>query len=710
MAAATFSWLDRSLPLQERVDLLVAAMTTEEKCAQLLHDAPAIERLGIPAFDWWNECLHGVARAGRATVFPQALGMAASFDPELLLRVAVAISDEVRAKHHEALLRGNRGRYFGLTCWSPNINILRDPRWGRGQETYGEDPHLSARMGVAFVRGLQGDHPDHLKVVATPKHFAVHSGPEADRHRFDACVSRRDLAETYLPAFRACVEEGAAASVMAAYNRVNGEPACASPTLLTETLRRDWGFPGYVVSDCWAVSDFHEYHQVTSDAAESAALAVREGCDLECGCSYRALPEALERGLVVEDEIDACVRRLFTARFRLGMFDPPEQVCFASIPPEAVRCEEHIELARRMARESIVLLENDGLLPLAPGLGRILVVGPNARSDDALLGNYHGTAPQMATPLDGILEWLGPGAAVDYLAGCHLHRDEPIDEEAIGLCLDAAPDVIVAVVGLTAHLEGEEGSAAGSDQSGDRAGLGLPGRQVQLIERLLESGTPVVLVVLAGGPVDLGWVRDRAAAIVFAWYPGEQGGHALADILFGDVSPAGRLPVTFPRSLEQLPPFDDYAMRGRTYRFSEEEPSYRFGYGLSYTDFAYDGLALSRSRIAPDESVAVSVNVKNVGAVAGDEVVQLYVTDVVASVPVPRLHLEGVRRIHLAPGEERTVTFTLGPSQLAAYDDEGRAFVEPGAFVISVGGGQPSDPRAVTVRAVLEVVGASART
>jgi len=696
------TYLDTALPPAERAADLVSRMTPDEKISQMVHDAPAIERLGVPAYNWWNECLHGVARAGRATVFPQAIGLAATFDAPLMERAAEAISDEARAKYHQSVRQLNRRQYFGLTCWTPNINIFRDPRWGRGQETYGEDPHLTARMGVAFCRGLQGDDERYLKCVATAKHYAVHSGPEADRHAFDAVVGQRDLRETYLPAFAACVVVAGCWSVMGAYNRTNGEVCCGSETLLGKILRDEWGFTGYVVSDCGAIGDFHLHHKVTASAAESAALAVKNGCDLNCGCSYNALRMALDDGLIDEAEIDVAVTRLFEARFRLGMFDPDEQVPYAATGAEAVGCDEHVGLARRMARESIVLLKNDGLLPLSKALGKVLVVGPNAVGMDVLLANYFGYSDRCVTPLEGILGAVSVGMQVEYVAGCELAGESTEGfAGAVGAAVDA--DVIVACMGLTARLEGEEGAAADSDAGGDRRHIDLPGVQEELLKQLHATGKPVVLVLFSGSAVAVNWAAEKLPAIVQAWYPGETGGSAIADVLFGDYNPAGRMPVTVPKSLDDLPPFDDYAMAGRTYRFQQDEPLYRFGYGLSYTTFEYSDLRLSASEIGPDERVTVTVDVRNTGGRAGDEVVQLYVRDVEASVPVPIRHLEGFRRIHLAAGETQTVAFTLTPSQLACYDDTGGAIVEPGTFAISVGGGQPDDPAAGAITAELTV-------
>jgi beta-glucosidase len=635
--------------------------------------------------------------------------MAASFDDGLMHEVATAISDEARAKHHQAARQGNRGQYFGLTFWTPNINIFRDPRWGRGQETYGEDPYLTARMGVAFVKGLQGDDPDYLKLVATPKHFAVHSGREADRHHFNAVVGERDLRETYLPAFKACVQEAGAYSVMGAYNRTLDEPCCASRRLLMDILRDEWGFTGYVVSDCWAIRDIHAHHKVTDGPAESAALAVKNGCDLNCGEVFKWLLEAIQRDIIDETDIDVAVTRLFRARFKLGMFDPPDQVPYASIPADVVTCDEHRELALRMARESIVLLKNGGdLLPLRRDMNCIAVVGPCADSLQAQYANYTGFPATYSTPLSSIVEAVSAGTNVLYEDGCDIVGEVPDEIEDWGRFDGAVraakqADVVVACMGLTNLLEGEENDARLSEDNGDRIHLGLPDVQRALLRELHATGTPVVLVLMSGSAVTLNWEDENLPAILQAWYPGQEGGHAVADVLFGDHNPSGRLPVTFVRSLDQLPPFEDYDMRGRTYRFMEEEPLYRFGYGLSYTTFEYAGLRLEPAEAGTHEPVTVSVEVENTGDRAGDEVVQLYVTDVEASVPVPRLHLEGFRRIRLDAGEKRSVTFELRPEQLAAYGDDGQPFVEPGEFRISVGGGQPGDRTAGSVNATLTV-------
>ncbi len=699
-------YLDPALSAKERARILVAQMTLPEKIAQMLHKAPPIPRLEVPAYNWWNECLHGVARAGRATVFPQAIGLAATFDIELIGRMAEIISDEARAKHHQALKQDNRGQYFGLTPWSPNINIFRDPRWGRGQETYGECPYLTARVGVAFVRGLQGTDPKYLKLVATPKHYAVHSGPESLRHSFDAVVSPRDLRETYLPAFKATVQEAGAWSIMGAYNRTNGEPCCGSQTLIQKILREEWGFQGYYVSDCWAIRDFHEHHKVTASPEESVAMAVRNGCDLNCGDIYPRLREAEKQGLISEAEITVCTERLFEARFKLGMFDPEELVPYSRLSPDLVHCREHVTQARQVARESIVLLKNEqSLLPLDRNIKAIAVVGPAACAPEVLLGNYNGFSPQLVTLLEGIIGEVSAGTQVTYTKGCDFAGQAPINEGHLKTATDAA-DVIIATLGYSPLLEGEEGDAAGeleADGSGDRTRIGLPGRQLELLQKLSALGKPVVLVLTGGSPIELNWAAEHIPAILMVWYPGEQGGQALADVLFGDYNPSGRLPVTFVKSLEQLPPFTEYAMKGRTYRFMKDEPLYPFGYGLSYTSFTYSNLELSRKVIGTDEGITVSVTVRNSGSRAGDEVVQLYVKDLLASVPVPVRQLAGIRRIHLQPGEEQRVELALAPAQLVAYDDHGLPFVEPGEFEISVGGGQPDDSRSVTVKTILTV-------
>ena len=685
------------LPVEKRVEDLVARLTLEEKAAQMLHEAPAIPRLGVPAYNWWNEGLHGVARAGIATVFPQAIALAAMWNSERLHEVAVAISDEARAKHHEYLRQGDHGMYKGLTIWSPNINIFRDPRWGRGHETYGECPFLTAKLGVAFCRGLQGDDPKYLKTVATPKHFAVHSGPEGLRHSFDAQVSEKDLRETYLPAFEACIVEAKAASIMSAYNRTNGEPCSGSKTLLGRILRGEWSFDGFVVSDCWAIRDFHEGHKVTATFEESSAMAVKAGCDLNCGCAFSHLPAAVAQGLVSEAEIDVCLRRLFTARMRLGMFDPPERVPFTSIPYEVNDCDQHRALARTTARESMVLLKNaGGLLPLRKDLRSIAVIGPNAHDPHILCANYFGIPSRSVTPLDGIRAAVSAQTKVWYTDGCKLlgtatdglGRSGNLSE---ALSMAERADVVVLCLGLSAEIEGEQGDASNSEAAGDKVDLRLTGLQPVLLEQIVALGKPTVLVVLAGSALDLSWAHDHVGAIVQAWYPGEEGGSALADILFGDASPGGRLPITFPRSVADLPDIKDYKMQGRTYRYLEKAPLYPFGYGLSYTRFAYRDLAVSKVRVPAGQPLQIFATVENVGGCAGDEVVQLYLKDLEASCRVPHHNLRGWERVHLAPGESRTIFFELHPRDMALVDDRGRHVLEPGRFRAYVGGSQPDE-------------------
>jgi len=685
-------YLNTDLPFSDRARDLVSRMTLDEKVSQMMHDSPPIERLGVPAYNWWNECLHGVARAGVATVFPQAIGMAAMWDAELMYGIADVISTEGRAKHHEALRQGDRGVFRGITFFTPNINIFRDPRWGRGHETYGEDPYLTGRLGVAFVKGIQGDDPKHLKGVATAKHYAVHSGPEPARHTFDARVSPKDLRETYLAAFEACVREGKVESIMGAYNRTDGEPCCASKKLLIDILRGEWGFDGFVVSDLGAIPDIHDHHHFTNNVYESVALAVKNGCDFECGWVYGSLKEAVEQGLISEAEIDVALTRVFTARMKLGMFDPPENVSYASIPYEVNDCEEHRQLARKAARESIVLLKNDRrLLPLSKDLESIAVVGPNADSEDVLLGNYYGTPSRYVTLLQGIRNAVSPSTRVWYAQGCELTGDSTWGfSEAVSAAERA--NVVIVCVGLSPQLEGEEGDASKSEANGDRVTLHIPAIQQKLLERMVAVGKPVVLALTTGSAVSINWANENVPAIVNVWYPGEEGGTALADVLFGDYNPSGRLPVTFPKSVDQLPPFEDYSMVGRTYRYMTEEPLYPFGYGLSYTTFEYFDLKLSSAQLAAGDDLKVTVRVRNSGAYAGDEVVQMYLSDLEASVRVPVRSLVGFTRVSLEPGAAQEVSFTITSEQMRIVNDAGERVLEPGKFRVEVGGwaGKPA--------------------
>ncbi len=712
----SFPFQNPELPLEQRVDDIVSRLSVAEKAAQMLHEAPAIPRLGIPAYNWWNECLHGVARAGVATVFPQAIGMAAIWSATRLHEIATAIADEARAKYHEFIRQGDHGYYKGLTYWTPNINIFRDPRWGRGHETYGECPYLTGRLGVAFCKGLQGDDPNYLKLVATPKHFAVHSGPEGLRHSFDAKASQKDLYETYLPAFFECVTEAKAESVMAAYNRTNGEPCCGSETLLKKILRDEWKFEGYVVSDCWAIKDFHETHHVTQTWEESAAMAVKAGCDLNCGCTYGHIPSAVSQGLLDEADLDVCVKRLFRARLRLGMFDSDARVPFAATPYELNDCERHRELSLVAARESMVLLKNaGGLLPLSRELTSIAVIGPNAHDAKVLLANYYGTPSRSVTPLDGIRAAVSKQTKVWYSEGCKVnaqHVDHVTFQASISEAVSVAQrsELVVLCLGLNAELEGEQGDASNSDAAGDKLHLDLPGLQQHLLEAVVAVGKPTILVLISGSALGVTWAEKHVPAIVQAWYPGEEGGTAIADILFGNASPAGRLPVTFPRSVEDVPEFSDYSMKGRTYRYIEKAPLFPFGFGLSYSRFEYSDAVSSKARLGVADTAEISVSVKNVGQVTADEVVQLYVKDLEASTVVPHHSLRGFERVSLAPGEVRRVRFVLGPRELSLIDERGRRLLEPGRFRISVGGSQP-DARSVELAGQapltieLEVVG-----
>jgi beta-glucosidase len=653
-------------------------MTLEEMASQLRYDAPAVERLGVPAYNWWNEALHGVARAGTATVFPQAIGLAASFDEELLGEISSVIAEEARAKYNAAVEEGDRDIYKGLTFWSPNINIFRDPRWGRGHETYGEDPFLTARLGVAFVKGLQGDGP-YLKAAACAKHYAVHSGPEAIRHEFDARPSKKDLFETYLPAFEALVKEAKVEAVMGAYNRVNGAPANGSKELLEGILRQSWGFEGHVVSDCWAIRDFHLHHHVTNTAPESAAMAIAAGCDVNCGNTYLHLLQAVQEGLVTQEQIALAAERLFTTRFMLGLFD--EGCEFNQIPFEQIDSEEHAALALKAALKSMVLLKNDGILPLNKAeIRSVAVIGPNANSIKPLEGNYHGTSSRYVSFLDGIRAALPSGVRLYYEPGSALksERSESLSQsehdrlsEAVAAAKRA--DLSVLVLGLDETIEGEEGD------SGDKRDLELPASQIALLKAIKAAGRPFITVVAAGSNLRV----EEGNAILWAWYPGQAGGTALAKILFGETSPSGRLPLTFYRSAEDLPDFSDYSMENRTYRYFRGDVLYPFGFGLSFTRFGYSGLRFDAAK----NSVAVTV--ENLGNQACEEVVQLYIRDEISPF-APRNHsLRAFARVHLKPGEKREVELKLRPDAFDVINDEGERVPGGGSYTLFAGGSQP---------------------
>jgi beta-glucosidase len=681
---------DPTLPIEERVADLISRMTLEEKITQMLHPAEAIPRLDVPAYNFWSEALHGVGRNGRATVFPQAIGMAATWDTELIQRISSAIGDEARAKHHEAVRRkGESGLYQGLTFWSPNVNIFRDPRWGRGQETWGEDPFLTGEMAAAYVRGLQGDHPKYMKAAACAKHYAVHSGPEKDRHILNAMVSKRDLYATYLPAFKKLVTEAKVEAIMGAYNRTNDEPCCASRLLLVDILRGEWGFQGHVVSDCGALTDIHENHKITRDAAESAALALRMGCDINCGATYAYLGEAVARGLVAEADVDRALARTLTTRFKLGMFDPPEQVPYTSIPMSVVNCEAHRQLAYEATAKSVVLLKNhDGILPIRDTVGSILVTGPCAANLDVLMGNYPGISDTMTTLLEGIVRCAPEGVRIEYRHGCPLAQ--PTASVMNWAIAEAAnSDLTIACMGISPLLEGEEGESILSSEEGDRSDIALPESQVTYVRTLAAMGAKIVLVLTGGSAIALGDLADLVEAIVFVWYPGQEGGQAVADVLFGQVAPSGKLPLTFPKSLDDLPPYEDYDMTGRTHRYSTAEPLYPFGFGLSYTQFAYSGLTLAQETVEADKPLPVRFTLTNTGQVEAEEVAQVYLSDLEASVPVPIHSLVGFRRVRLSPGESETIEFVVKPKMMMLFDEDGGQRLEPGQFRLTIGGCSP---------------------
>ncbi len=691
---------DISLSFEERAKDLLSRLTIKEKISQMLYNSSAIEHLDIPEYNWWNECLHGVARNGTATVFPQAIALAATWDTSLINNVADVISTEARAKHHESARKGDRGIYKGLNFWTPNINIFRDPRWGRGQETYGEDPYLTAKIAVAFIKGIQGNHHKYLKAAATAKHFAVHSGPEPKRHSFNAVVGKKDLYETYLPAFKECVQEASVESVMGAYNRTNGEPCCASRTLLNDILRNEWGFKGHVVSDCGAVCDIHLHHKCTKNAQESAALAVKNGCDLNCGVTYEYLISAYEERLITEEEIDAALFRILISRFKLGLFDPPEKVHYSSIPYELNDAPEHRKLALETAQKSIVLLKNkNNILPLKKNLKSIAVIGPNANDRDVLLGNYNGIPSKYVTPLEGIRNKLSSEARVFYAQGCLLN--EKVEGAQFGkfergfaeaAVIAERAEAVVMVMGLSSYYEGEEGDAADSAAGGDRSHINLPGLQHKLIEYISSTGKPIILVILSGSPVAINWENDNLDAVIEAWYPGEEGGNAVADVIFGDYNPAGRLPVTFPKSLDQIPDFDDYNMnsnKGRTYKYMKAEPLYPFGYGLSYTNFEYSEIKLSSDKIKSDDSLDVEFDIKNTGNYDGDEVIQLYLSYPSEIKNLPFRQLRGFKRIYLKINQKEKILFKLSPADFSSVDEDGKNIIYPGKYKISVGGSQP---------------------
>ncbi len=682
---------DASKPLDERINDLIGRLTLEEKARQMMHRSPAIERLGIPAYNWWNEGLHGVGRSGIATVFPQAIGLGATFDEDLVYRVATAISDEARANYNASIAKGYHLQYSGLTFWTPNINIFRDPRWGRGQETYGEDPYLTGRLGSALVRGFQGDNPNYLKVAACAKHYAVHSGPERLRHEFNAVATPKDLRETYLPAFKTLVDANVE-SVMCAYNSTNGAPCCANNFLITDVLRKEWGFKGHVVSDCWAIVDIYSEkgHKTVPTQEEAVALAVKTGVNLNCGDEYPALVGAVKKNLITEKEIDAALATLLKTRFKLGLFDPKDKNPYNQIDASVINSDEHRALAKEAALKSVVMLKNNGVLPLKNDLPKYYVTGPNAETAYALMGNYYGVNPDMVTFLEGIAAAIPPGSQLQYKPGIQLDRDNvnPIDwttGDAKGC------DATFVVMGLTGALEGEEGESIASAHYGDRLDYNLPENQIKFLRKLREGNKkPIIAVITGGSPMNLSEVHELADAVLLVWYAGEEGGSAVADIVFGKASPSGRLPITFPKSLDQLPPYQDYSMKGRTYRYMEQEPMYPFGFGLSYATFTYSDVKVSKPTVKKKQSVEVEAKVTNAGKTQADEVVQLYITDVASSTQQnPLFSLKGIKRITLKPGESSTVKFTITPEMMEMINDKGESVLEAGQFRVSIGGSLP---------------------
>lgn len=673
-----------ALPIDQRISNLLELLTVEEKISLLGYNSPGVPRLGIPVYNWWNESLHGVARAGEATIFPQAIGMAATFNDSLMLKVSDVISTEARAKYNLATAANRRLQYMGLTFWSPNVNIFRDPRWGRGQETYGEDPFLTASMGVAFVKGLQGDDDHYLKASACAKHYAVHSGPEADRHTFNAVVDEKDLRETYLYAFHKLVDAGVE-SVMCAYNRVNDEPCCTSNTLLKKILRDEWKFKGHVVTDCWALQDIWDKHKVMKNSVEVAAAAVKAGINMDCSNMLQDdLMKALQQKLITVGDINAAITPSLRTQFKLGFYDPPSSVPFSSMNAGKIHDPSHIELTRKVAQQSMVLLKNDNnLLPLQKEkLGSILVTGSNSTSADALLGNYHGLSSQLVTFAEGITKEAGPGIAVQYDMG----SDYTDTVRFGGLWVSENSDVTIAVIGLTPVLEGEDGDAFLAPNGGDKANLDIPAAHIAFMRALRNRHKkPIVAVVTAGSAVNIAAIEPYADAIILAWYPGEQGGTALADILFGKVSPAGRLPITFYASLNDLPPYDTYSMQGRTYRYYDGNVLYPFGYGLSYSTFEYAGNLAQKKSYTREDSLKISVSVKNIGDKDGDEVIQAYIKYPQGE-RLPLKELKAFKRVHVLANKQKDVMLSIPVKDLQKWNMKKNAWeVIKGNYQVAIG-------------------------
>lgn len=671
---------------EERAKALVAQMTLAEKLAQMKYDSPAIERLGVKEYNWWNECLHGVGRAGAATVFPQAIGMAASFNGEMIHTVATAISDEARAKYNEYKQMGSTQIYQGLTYWSPNINIFRDPRWGRGHETYGEDPVLTGEIGVNFIKGLQGNDPKHRKLDATIKHYAVHSGPENGRHSFDSIVDKKDLYETYLYAFKYCIDNADPSAVMGAYNRLNGEPCCGSETYLKGVLYGEFGFNGYVVSDCGAICDINKHHKVTENEAYSAALAVNNGCQLNCGDAYKWLKTAVASDLLSEETVTAAVEKLFTARFRLGMFD--DDCVYDHIPYDVVECDKHTDLNKQIARESMVLLKNDGILPLKKEIKSIAVIGPNADDKSVLLGNYFGTPSKYTTLLRGIQD--ATDAKVTYARGCHIFDDKlhPWAEHPLNEAILAAKrsDVVILCMGLNPSMEGEEGDAYNGDMGGDKRDLELPASQKTLFDAIIKTGTPIIFVNVSGSAVNLSEQDKTCSAVLQCFYPGAEGGNALGEILFGKSNPSGKLPVTFYKSIDDLPPFEEYSMKNRTYRYFEGDVVYGFGHGLSYTHFEFANV----TSVINENTIEVSFDITNTGDYDGKEVYQIYTFPRDFGDQHPLKKLVDFGKVELKAGETMTINRTIDINRFTIVNQDGKNEIPSDTIKIFVGGNQPA--------------------
>lgn len=685
-------WYDTTKPFEERIELLINSMDVKEKVSQLLNDSPEITRLNISGYNWWNEALHGVARSGKATVFPQTIGMASSFDTDMMFRVGTAISDEARAINNHLVSRnGKYIQYMGLSFWSPNVNIFRDPRWGRGQETYGEDPFLSGTLGAQFIKGMQGNHPKYLKTAACAKHYAVHSGPEALRHEFNAVVDDKDLYETYLPAFKLCVDAGVEA-VMCAYNRTNDKACCGSDELLMNILRGDWGFDGHIVSDCGALKNFHNFHSVTKTKEESAALALLNGVDINCGNTYNALLGALNQGLIKEEDIEKRLRKVLSTRFRLGFFDDRTENPYAKIPTSIINNEAHRNLAREAGHKSVVLLQNKrNVLPLKKDLPFVYIGGPLAADVRSLIGNYHGLSPDMTTLVEGVVRKTSPSTRLQYRSGTPLAmaNKNPIDWYS-GQA--KAADATIVGVGFSVLLEGEEGEAIASDVMGDNITMQLPENQMNYLRKVGETEKPLIVVVFAGCPIDLSEIKEFADAIIYAWYPGEEGGNAIADIIFGDVSPSGKLPISFPKSVDQLPEYVDYSMDGRTYKYMED-PLYPFGFGLSYAKFSIGELTLNKSKLkhSKKDKVSISFDIKNESEFKAEEVLQLYIALQNSELDVPMSELKDFKRITLDGNESKNVTFNLSTEQLFYFDENGTKMPFKGDVKISIGNASPGE-------------------